>query len=85
MVSLNFKRSEYDLCVYFKNLENGMFIILVLYVDDMCCNNIEILAFGNLGEKNIVVFNYRKCRYEKMTICLSRASLNVLYLSSSVK
>jgi hypothetical protein len=22
------------------------------------CNNIEILAFGNLGEKKIVVFNY---------------------------
>jgi hypothetical protein len=47
--------------------------------------NIEILAFGNLGEKKFIVFNYRKCRCEKMTICLSRASLNVLYLSSSVK
>jgi hypothetical protein len=35
MVSLNFTRSEYDHCVYFKKLENGMFIILVLYVDDM--------------------------------------------------
>ena len=35
MVSLNFTRSEYDHCVYFKNFENGMFIILVLYVDNM--------------------------------------------------
>jgi hypothetical protein len=35
MVSLNFTRSEYDQCVYFKRLENGMFVILVLYVDDM--------------------------------------------------
>jgi hypothetical protein len=35
MVSLNFTRSEYDHCVYFKKLENDMFIILVLYVDDM--------------------------------------------------
>jgi hypothetical protein len=33
MVSLNFTRSEYDNCVYFKKLENGMFIILVLYVE----------------------------------------------------
>jgi hypothetical protein len=35
MVSLNFTKSEYDHCVYFKKLENGMFIILLLYVDDM--------------------------------------------------
>ena len=35
MVSPNFTRSEYDHCVYFKKLENDMFIILVLYVDDM--------------------------------------------------
>ena len=35
MVSQNFTRSEYDHCVYFKKLENDMFIILVLYVDDM--------------------------------------------------
>ena len=34
-VSQNFTRSEYDHCVYFKKLENGIFIILVLYVDDM--------------------------------------------------
>jgi hypothetical protein len=35
MVSQNFTRSEYDHCVYFKKLENDIFIILVLYVDDM--------------------------------------------------
>eukprot|EP01018_Ginkgo_biloba_P031117 Gb_21340 [translate_table: standard] len=35
MVSQNFTRSEYDHCVYFKKLENDVFIILVLYVDDM--------------------------------------------------
>ena len=35
MVSQNFTRSEYDHCVYFKKLENDMFIILVLYVDYM--------------------------------------------------
>ena len=35
MVSQNFTISEYDHFVYFKRLENGMFIILVLYVDDI--------------------------------------------------
>jgi len=34
-VSLHFPRSEYNHFVYFKKLENGMFIILVLYVDDI--------------------------------------------------
>jgi hypothetical protein len=33
-VSQNCTRSEYDHCVYFKS-SNGIFIILVLYVDDM--------------------------------------------------
>jgi hypothetical protein len=35
MVSQNFLRSEYNHCVYFESLENGTFIFLVLYVDDM--------------------------------------------------
>ena len=35
MVSHNFTRSQYDHCVYFKRLENSIFIILVLYVDNM--------------------------------------------------
>ena len=35
MMSHNYTRSEYDHCVYFKKLNNSIFIILVLYVDDM--------------------------------------------------
>ena len=34
MVSQGYTRSEYDHCLYFKKL-NDVFIILVLYVDDM--------------------------------------------------
>ena len=34
MVSQGYTRSEYDHCLYLKRL-NGVFIILVLYVDDM--------------------------------------------------
>jgi hypothetical protein len=35
MVSQNFTRSEYVYCVYIKSFKIGIFIILVLYVDDM--------------------------------------------------
>jgi hypothetical protein len=35
MVSHNFLRSEYSHCVYFERFENGTFMFLVLYVDDM--------------------------------------------------
>ena len=34
-LSQNYIRSEYEHCVYFKKLSNGMLIILVLYADDM--------------------------------------------------
>jgi hypothetical protein len=45
MVSQNY-RSEYDHCVYFKKLNTGIFIILVLYVDNM------ILASKSITEIN---------------------------------
>jgi hypothetical protein len=35
MMSHNYTRSEYDHFVYFQKLNNGILIILVLYVDDM--------------------------------------------------
>eukprot|EP00253_Pinus_taeda_P009951 PITA_09951 len=46
MLSQRYVRSEYDHCVYFKQLNNGMFIILVLYVDDM------LLASKSIEEIN---------------------------------
>ena len=48
MVSLNFTRSEYDNCVYFKKLENGMFIILVLYVDVMLVERKSMVEINRL-------------------------------------
>jgi hypothetical protein len=47
MVSLKFA-SEYDHCVYFKKLENGMFIILVLYVDDMLVTSKSMVEINRL-------------------------------------
>ena len=48
MVSHNFTRSEYDHCVYFKKLENDMFIILVLYVDDMLVTSNSMFEINRL-------------------------------------
>jgi len=44
MVSINFSRSNYDSCVYFKKLSSGEFIYLLLYVDDM------LIAASNMEE-----------------------------------
>jgi hypothetical protein len=49
MVIQNYTRSEYDHCVYFKRLENGIFIILVLYVDDML---VERKSMAEIKRKN---------------------------------
>ena len=39
-----FTKSEHDHCVYFKRLQDGSFIYLLLYVDDM------LIASKNRGE-----------------------------------
>jgi len=44
MVSINFSRSNYDSCVYLKKLDDGSFVYLLLYVDDI------LIASSNLGE-----------------------------------
>jgi hypothetical protein len=48
MVSLNFTTSEYDHCVYLKMLENDIFIIFVLYVDDMLVERIFMVKINRL-------------------------------------
>jgi hypothetical protein len=35
MIKIGYKRCEYDCCVYVKSLDDGSFIFLLLYVDDM--------------------------------------------------
>lgn len=35
MLNIGFYRSIKDACVYFKRLENGYWVFLLLYVDDM--------------------------------------------------
>jgi hypothetical protein len=43
-----YSRCHSDYCVYFKNLENGSYIILLLYVDDM------IVARSNMQNINVL-------------------------------
>jgi hypothetical protein len=59
MVSLNFTRSEYDHCVYFKKLENGMFIILVLYVDDMLVESKSMVEISRLKAQLAKAFDMK--------------------------
>jgi hypothetical protein len=35
MIIIGYKRRKYDCCVYVKILDDGLFIFLLLYVDDM--------------------------------------------------
>jgi hypothetical protein len=35
MIKIGYRRCEYDCCVYVRSLDNGLFIFLLLYVDDM--------------------------------------------------
>jgi hypothetical protein len=35
MIKIGYRRCEYDCCVYVRSLDNGSFIFLLLYVDDM--------------------------------------------------
>jgi Reverse transcriptase (RNA-dependent DNA polymerase) len=44
MVNLNFSRSNYDSCVYLKRLDDGDYIYLLFYVDDI------LIAATNMGE-----------------------------------
>jgi hypothetical protein len=51
MASLNFTRSEYDHCVYFKKLENGILIILVLYLDDILVVSKSMVEINKLNSQ----------------------------------
>jgi hypothetical protein len=48
MTEHGYSRCHSDHCVYFKNLENGSYIILLLYVDGM------IVARSNMKDINVL-------------------------------
>jgi hypothetical protein len=59
MVSENYRRNEYDHCVYFKKLNNGIFIILVLYVDEMILEITRITKINALKAQMARTFNMK--------------------------
>jgi hypothetical protein len=64
MVSQNFTRSEYDHCVYSKII-NGIFIILVLYVDDMLIVGKKMVKINRLKAQLARMFDMKDLRATK--------------------
>jgi hypothetical protein len=58
-VRQNYTRSEYDHCVYFKKLNNGIFIILLLYVDDMLLARKNIIEINRLKDQMARTFDMK--------------------------
>jgi hypothetical protein len=48
MIKQGYSRCHSDHCVYFKRLENGSYIILLLYVDD------KLVAGSNMQDINVL-------------------------------
>jgi hypothetical protein len=52
MIEQGYSRCHFDHCVYFKRLENGTYIIFLLYVDDMPVSGY------NMHDINVLKINY---------------------------
>jgi hypothetical protein len=48
MIEQGYSRCHFDHCVYFKSIENGSYIILLLYVDDM------LVSWSNMQDINVL-------------------------------
>jgi hypothetical protein len=59
MMSKNCTRSEYDHCVYFKKLNNDIFIILVLYVGDILLARKSIIEINGLKAQMARMFDMK--------------------------
>jgi hypothetical protein len=61
MIKIGYRRCEYDCCVYVRSLDDGSFIFLLLYVDDiliaaksiMEVNKHKVLLSRELDMKNL--------------------------------
>lgn len=68
MVSQHFTRGEYDHYVCFKSLENGIFISLVLYVDDMLVERKIMVEINRLRAHMARTFNIKDLGAMKQTL-----------------
>ena len=51
MIEHGYSRCHYDHCVYLRRLDNGRYIILLLYVDDMCFSRSNMQDINVLKRK----------------------------------
>ena len=68
MANQNFTRCEYDHCVYFKKLENGVFMILVLYVDDMLITRKSMVEINRLKAQLARTFDMKDIGETKLIL-----------------
>jgi len=68
MMSYKFTRSEYDHCVYFQKLENGIFIILALHVDDILVARKSMVVINKLNSQLAGTFEMKDLGEEKQIL-----------------
>ena len=65
MVSQNFLKIEYNHCPYFESLENGKFIFLVLYLDDILIAIQIMFSINKLKDQLARMFHMKNLRVRK--------------------
>ena len=84
MLKVEFTRSDYDNCVYFKKLVNGMMVYLLLYVDDMLIASKDKMEVDHIKQQLCGEFEMKDLRQAKrilgMEITRHRKNV-ILYLS----
>lgn len=65
MVGYLYFRSQHNSCVYFKNLGNGSFIYLLLYIDDMPIVAKDMSEINRLKEELCGEFEMKNLRAAK--------------------
>jgi hypothetical protein len=70
MMCQNYTRNEYDHCVYFKKLNNGIFIILVLDVDDVILARKRIIEINRLKAQMARTFDMKYLGAAKNTLSM---------------
>ena len=84
MLKVEFTRSDYDNCVYFKKLVNGMIVYLLLDVDDMLIASKDKMEVGRIKQQLRDEFKIKDLGQAKMILGMeiTRDRKNdMLYLS----
>lgn len=70
MAKQGYNRCHSDHCVYFKKLDNGSYIILSLYVDDMLVVGPNMLFINELKKKLENSFAMKDLGTTKQILCM---------------